>query len=757
MKAIILAGGEGSRLRPLTCDIPKPMAELCGRPVSEYILDLLNRHGITEAIFTLRYLGNEIERYFSDGKYKDIKLSFSYENEPLGTAGCVKKAAEALQCDDDILVISGDAMCDFNLSSALLYHKKMNAQATIISSVVNDPREYGLVIEENGIITGFSEKPSYSACTSELANTGIYILSKSVMDLIPNDSFCDFAKDIFPQMLSRKMKLCSYNEKGYWCDIGDIESYRKCQYDMLEKKVVCDFSSDASHKGQEPVYFGKNVTVGNGTEIFSHSVICDNVTIGKNCKIRGSIILDGAFIGNNVTLNYAVVCKNAVIENSCSVFENAVIGADTVIEEGCFIKSGSKVWNGKRIQKNTTVSGNVKFMSLGTSMISDDGCQGQTNAEITPSFMAVMGAACGAIFNNKILCASSDENSASVLCAAFCTGASSSGADIVCCGKAPLSVTVFLSRQLDAEGIAYISGSETTKITLLNKGGVPLSRVQERKLEAALSRHEYKSAEWNGFGAIKYFCEHKALYEALLNRRYNFASRYKILIKCNNRQLKKAAQAIAKKVSNDKGEKITVLISADGTKAEIEKDGAKIADRTLMVLSDCAELMKKGADAAVPIEYPSSFEFVAQSLGKSVYRYFSCSNDNSDLYGRQLAATEDFLFDGVILAFDFLEAVARSLVSVEEFIKTLPELSCENRFVPISVPPQKILHEIAQKSTSSEGVYVGERGNRVFLRSNRRGNGLFLFAEAASAETAASLCDDVEKRINELIEKKKQS
>lgn len=754
MKAIIMAGGEGSRLRPLTCDIPKPMAELCGRPVSEYILDLLSKHGFTEAIFTLRYLGNEIESYFSDGKYKDIKLSFSYENEPLGTAGCVKKAIAVSDCKDDILVISGDAMCDFDLSAAIEYHKKMNAHATIITRAVNDPREYGLVIEENGIVKGFCEKPSYSACTSELANTGVYILSKAVTELIPDDTFCDFAKDIFPLMLSKKMKLCSFRENGYWCDIGDLESYRECQYDMLEGKIVCDISSDISHNSAESSYFGKKVTVGKGTELFAHNVICDNVTIGKNCRIRGSVILDGAFIGNNVTLNYAIVCKNAVIENNCSVFENTVIGADCIIEENCLVKNGSKIWNAKHIRKNTTVSGNIKFMPQGANAISDDGCEGQTNAEITPSFMTVMGAASGAIFDGKILCASSDENSASVLCAAFCTGVSSSGTNVISCGKTPLCTAIFLSRQLGADGIAYISGSETTKVTLLNKGGIPLSRVQERKLESALSKHEYKSAEWDNFGTIKHFCEQKALYEAFVNRRYSFCSRYKIIIRCNNKELIKTARAIAEKVGNKSGEELTILISSDGTKAEIEKDGTKIADRTLLILSACAELMKKGCDVAVPIEYPSSFEFVAQSLGRSVHRYFSCSNDNSDLQGRKLASTEDFLFDGIILAFGFLEAIALSLTTAEAYIATLPEMSSENRFVSISIPPQKILQEIAQKNTSSEGVFVGERGNRVFLRSNRRGNGLFLFAEAASAETAVSLCDDVEKRINELIERK---
>ena len=143
MKAVIMAGGEGSRLRPMTCTLPKPMVKLCGRPVSEYILDLLSKHGCTDAIFTLRYHGSQIENHFDSRRYKGINLDFSYEDEPLGTAGCVKKAAELGGFEDNFIVISGDAMCDFDLSAALSHHIKSGADATIITTQVDDPREYG--------------------------------------------------------------------------------------------------------------------------------------------------------------------------------------------------------------------------------------------------------------------------------------------------------------------------------------------------------------------------------------------------------------------------------------------------------------------------------------------------------------------------------------------------------------------------------------------------------------------------------------
>ena len=263
MKAIIMAGGEGSRLRPLTCTLPKPMVRLCGKPVSEYILDLLSKHGCTDAVFTLRYLGSQIEDYFDLRRYKGINLDFSYEDTPLGTAGCVKKAAQLLNLKEgeSFIVISGDAMCDFDLSSAVSYHIKKQADATIITNRVEDPREYGCVISYNGFISSFSEKPSYTGAVS----------------------------DVFPQMLKSKMKLASYEEKGYWCDIGDFSSYKRCQRDMLRGLVSCEFKREVPNmEGVSiiaPCYIGANVKIGAGTVVNPGCVVEDNVNIGKNCKL----------------------------------------------------------------------------------------------------------------------------------------------------------------------------------------------------------------------------------------------------------------------------------------------------------------------------------------------------------------------------------------------------------------------------------------------------------------------------------------
>ena len=203
MKAVIMAGGEGTRLRPLTCDSPKPMAHLCGRPVLEYILDLLQEHDVLDAAVTMRYIPSAITAHFGDG-YRQMRLSFSEEDKPLGTAGSVRLAVDSQWggANDDVLIISGDALTDIDLSEACAFHKSRHAAATLIVTRVADPREYGLAeFDREGRITGFLEKPGWGQAATDAANTGIYILSPEALESIPADTNFDFAKDLFPLLL----------------------------------------------------------------------------------------------------------------------------------------------------------------------------------------------------------------------------------------------------------------------------------------------------------------------------------------------------------------------------------------------------------------------------------------------------------------------------------------------------------------------------------------------------------------------------
>ena len=223
IKAIIMAGGEGTRLRPLTCDMPKPMTPLCGKPVLWYIVELLKKHDIKSAAATLLYLPEMVTDYFCSESDPDMEMSYFVEDIPLGTAGSVKNTGTFI--DDTFVVISGDAMCDYNLTKAIEYHRSNGADATIILAKVEKPLEYGVVVtDENGRVERFLEKPGWSQAFSNTVNTGIYIFEKHCLDLIPASMSFDFSKDLFPAMMEKEYKIYGYEETGYWCDIGDLSS-----------------------------------------------------------------------------------------------------------------------------------------------------------------------------------------------------------------------------------------------------------------------------------------------------------------------------------------------------------------------------------------------------------------------------------------------------------------------------------------------------------------------------------------------------
>src|SRR5438128_8524722 len=237
MQAVVMAGGEGSRLRPLTINRPKPMVSIVNKPCLGHIFDLLKRHGITSAFVTLQYLASQIQDSFGDGGSVGMRLKYSIEETPLGTGGSVRQIGDAL--DDTFLVISGDALTDIDLSAVIKFHKERRAAVTLTLVHVPNPLDYGVVItQEDGRISKFLEKPSWGEVFSDTINTGIYVIEPRVLERYrPGEQF-DFSKDLFPALLSEGEPLYGYIAQGYWTDVGSISEYARANADLLEGKVT---------------------------------------------------------------------------------------------------------------------------------------------------------------------------------------------------------------------------------------------------------------------------------------------------------------------------------------------------------------------------------------------------------------------------------------------------------------------------------------------------------------------------------------
>jgi mannose-1-phosphate guanylyltransferase len=317
MRAMVLAAGLGTRLRPITYGMPKPMVPVLNRPVMEHILLLLSRHGFTETIANLHWFPDVIEAHFGDGSQLGVELSYSREQQLLGTSGGVRKAAEFL--GDSFLVISGDALTDLDLSAMREFHESHDGIATLATKRVEDTSQFGVAITgADGRIQGFQEKPDPSEALSDLANCGIYMFRKEIFDFFPApgtskaagpgdpEGFADWAMDVFPRLLEGDVPFYSHEIEAYWDDIGNLEELRASTLDALEGRVeveregeLLDGFRSGSPQGDEgalsgPVLIGSGCEIGDDVRIDGPSVIGDRVRIGAGSRLREVILLPGA-------------------------------------------------------------------------------------------------------------------------------------------------------------------------------------------------------------------------------------------------------------------------------------------------------------------------------------------------------------------------------------------------------------------------------------------------------------------------------
>src|SRR3954453_9180538 len=291
-----MAGGEGTRLRPMTANQPKPLLPVVNRPIMEHVLRLLRRHGFDETVVTVQFLASLIRTYFGDGDELGMHLSYATEETPLGTAGSVKNAEAALK-DDSFLVISGDALTDIDLNAVVRAHKDRNAMVTVCLKRVPDPLEFGIVItDEDQRIERFLEKPTWGQVFSDTVNTGIYVMEPEVFKHVPDNDVGDWSGDVFPELVRAGAPLYGYVADGYWEDVGTFESYLKAQPDVLNRQVDVDIDGFEVAPG---------VGIGEGAEVDPDAVLKGPVYVGDYAKVEaGAELREFTVLGSNVVMKH---------------------------------------------------------------------------------------------------------------------------------------------------------------------------------------------------------------------------------------------------------------------------------------------------------------------------------------------------------------------------------------------------------------------------------------------------------------------
>jgi mannose-1-phosphate guanylyltransferase / phosphomannomutase len=520
-----MAGGEGTRLRPLTSNQPKPMVPIVGKPCMEHIIDLLRRHGMTDIVVTVAYLPQVIRGYFGDGESMGVSLHYSVEETPLGTAGSVKNAEELL--DETFVVISGDALCDFDLTAVVDAHRRSGAVATLGLKSVDNPLEFGVVIiDEDGRVERFLEKPSWGQVFSDTINTGVYVLEPEVLRMVPAGEPYDFSKQLFPDCLKRGKPLHGHVVDGYWQDIGNLDQYRQANFDALDGRIELDLPGIRLRENvclgdgvqlpdlaqiEGPAYVGNYSKIDVGARIGAYSVLGNNAVVKDGATISRSVIDSGSYIGQSARIEGAILGKGVDVRAHAVINEGVAIGDECSIGSQSVLAPNVKVYPFKTIEAGAAIHSNLIWESRGlTTLFGRDDVSGLVNVDITPDVASRIGMAYGTTLpRGARIVVSRDANPAArMIKRAMISGLAATGVNV---SDLRVSMPAVNRHQLKIEeraGGVHVHVSpddpERVHIRFFEAPGILVSEATLKSIERMYSRQEFRRVSAGEIGRLSY-------------------------------------------------------------------------------------------------------------------------------------------------------------------------------------------------------------------------------------------------------------
>jgi mannose-1-phosphate guanylyltransferase/phosphomannomutase len=516
MRAVVMAGGEGTRLRPMTTNQPKPLLPVVNRPIMEHVLRLLKRHGFDETVVTVQYLAAHIRNYFGDGDELGLDLSYATERTPLGTAGSVRNAGDAL-AGAPFLVISGDALTDFDLSAMVAFHRKQGALVTVALKRVPNPLEFGIVItDDDGRIIRLLEKPTWGQVFSDTVNTGIYIMEPEVLEQVERGTSVDWSADVFPRLLAAGAPLYGWIAGGYWEDIGTTESYLRAQADVLNRAVHVDIDGFELSRGvwiaegaevdpeaalRGPLHIGSYAKVEAGAVLREYTVVGSNVVIKGGATLERTVVHDNAYIGSRAALRGCVIGKRTDIMRAVQVAEGVVVGDDCVVEEEAVLGDGVAVYPSKVIDAGTVQNQSVIWESRGQrALFGPRGVSGLVNVEITPELCVRLATAYATTLRkgNLVTVARDASRAARAFKRAVIAALTASAIEVRDLEVSTMPIIRWDVRVTESVGGIMLRTSpgdpQNIDLVFIDDQGSDLSRGAGRRLERIYSRQEYRRA-----------------------------------------------------------------------------------------------------------------------------------------------------------------------------------------------------------------------------------------------------------------------
>ncbi|OGO88341.1 MAG: hypothetical protein A2Y15_00795 [Clostridiales bacterium GWF2_36_10] len=714
--AVVMAGGFGSRLAPMTNNIPKPMLPVYGRSTFERILDLLVKNGFSNAAVTTMYLPEQIEAV----KHEKINLSFFKETEPKGSAGAVRALIDNL--DDTILIVSGDAVCDFDLKKHLDKHISEKREATILLTRTKKPQEFGTVLTDSKTnrIKCFLEKPSWADTLSNLINTGIYILNKSIIQLIPERRFFDFGRDLFPLLLQKNVPLYGEEANDFWCDIGSFSDFYNC-----------------------------NMSFSGGKNIFGK-----DCCIRENAKVNNSIFFNRIYIGES-DVKGSIICDDVIIGDGCIIPEGCVIGAECVIGDNAVLSKGVKIADKIKIGRGARIMGNVFFSSAARHLFGDEGISGMYGSDIDGELCFKLGQGLTSLGKPARIGVMSDgSENGDLLADIIKVGVRSNGGYILELEEGFPELAMFASHEYNLDACVYVSfhkadkGIKSVSISLLEKNGLPLSRDKQRKAESAMREKLPPPKTIPEPEVLVGENRVKFLYCHYLQQQVGQLGRTEVLSKGKSKQanffFSNAKELNAETdLLKEEGEisgKDTFIFNDDGSVCAQTADGNELSFWQLFALAVQSGDKK---ELYLPQYTPEIIEQYLNNLGFITHFY----NDN-DSEERKNAFDTHFYNDSVLLSLLVCKYLHINGITLDEALQTLPQFFLRSIDIDIDEEDKADMIGILAEECDDCSRGVRLRNDKGSIAVFPRANGSFrVYAEAVSAEFADDLCDFAEMKI----------
>lgn len=643
MQAVILAGGVGSRLRPLTKTTPKPLCPIANESAMARVLKLLSQNGFDDAVVTLCYRPRDIQDAFGKEAF-GVKLHYLIEDKPRGTAGSVKSALPLL-LEEDLLIISADVVCETDLCALMRYHKEKDALATLALTRRNEVSEYGVVeTASDGRILRFLEKPSRAQACCDTVNAGIYCIKRELLKQIPDDRPYDFGHDLFPSLLGKG--IYGYLDEHFWCDVGDIQSYYDCNFRIGQKENKVDANGNIVGKG---------------------------VAIAFDATVRDSILMEDVSVGQGAIIEGAILCEKVRVQPHTKIGQGAVIGANTVIASGAQVGEGVMVDADTKVEEHQVKRAHYSYGDSRTRFFCDGGLHGKKE-ELTPEFFLQLGRACCQIANGKpIAVLHADSPYCALACSSFRCGVIASGGDLSYYGIGFCALASYCARTHEMTTYCiYEDADATVRVAVYDRSGLYPDRAFERALCQAFSEEipdaigEYGTCIAQESAALDY---QKELCNLLLDLQgmplyFNYTAPANLLrAACVKMGARSTASADATRI----------ILDPTGRSVAYFESGAQPFSCDfwhIIGILLCHDRLEK--ELVLPYSAPMALCELAKQKGCQVRFYASCPSQNEgDL--REKAGQQAYLRDAVMACAMLLRLCRETNRSAAELSRALPD------------------------------------------------------------------------------------